>query len=54
MERRKRSWPAPEPPIGEERATAGKASPIAKAASSNIALGRISVNSMNPEEKANS
>ena len=95
MERRKRTWPAPEPPIGEEKANrnspqfrkspnlmktkahrnsnshskrvfrftlralvekealAAEASPIAKEASSNIAPGRISLNSMNPEEKAN-
>ena len=54
MERRKRSWPALGPPIGEEKAPAAEASPIAQAASSNIASGRISVKSMNSKEKANS
>jgi len=54
MERRKRTWPARERPIGEEKALASEASPTAKEASSNIAPGRISVNPMNREEKANS
>jgi hypothetical protein len=39
-------------PIAKE-ALASEASVIAKEASSNIASGRISVNSMNREEKAN-
>jgi len=53
MDRRKGPWPAPNPPIGEEKALATEASPIAEEASSNIASGRISVKSMNPKEKAN-
>jgi len=39
-------------PVSKE-ALAAEASPIAKEASSNIASGRISVNSMNAKEKAN-